>query len=122
MPGRSELHRERSLLVVTTHALLASLRIRLRRGSIRPDSSTEGCTNTKNTISQCKSCSSSNVIRLNAEVCLHFPGFEGLKKAPIFTFPEAVICSDCGFMQSELSAEELRLVRESAAEVKEKSL
>jgi hypothetical protein len=57
--------------------------------------------------SHCKSCSSPNLINLNAEICLHFSGPRALHKAPIFVFPSIEACLDCGFLQSSLSTADL---------------
>lgn len=69
-------------------------------------------------IPRCKSCSSSKLVELNTEVCFHFPGLKGLKIAPVIGFPTVVVCCECGFVQANLSVEELRLLRERAAEFK----
>jgi len=42
----------------------------------------------------------------------------GLKKEPFFVFLTFLVCLDCGFLQSQLSSEELNLVK-SAASAKE---
>lgn len=69
----------------------------------------------------CNSCSSCNVVEVVAETCIHFPGLKGLKADPIFVFPKAVICLDCGLVRSNLSEKELEHVRKGAAKVKEAS-
>ena len=63
----------------------------------------------------CQICSSSNLVELVAEVCLHFPGLKGLKVEPIFVFPNILVCASCGFVQSQLSERELGMVSESAS-------
>jgi len=67
-----------------------------------------------NAYSRCKSCSSLNIVELGAEVCFRIPGLKGLKVEPIFAFPRLAVCLDCGFLQSNLSAEDLQGIRESA--------
>ena len=57
--------------------------------------------------SPCKSCASSRLVGLNAEICLTFPGLSDLNKAPIFVFQSLVLCGDCGFMESKLSAADI---------------
>jgi hypothetical protein len=57
-----------------------------------------------NPLPQRKSCTSSKLVRFDAEMCLHFPGLSGSNETPIFIFPKLVICADCGFMESNLSA------------------
>lgn len=65
-------------------------------------------------ISQCRSCSSSRFLELNAEMCLHVPGLSGLNKPPIFAFTKLSVCLDRGSLQSNLSEKELAQIRESA--------
>jgi hypothetical protein len=67
----------------------------------------------------CRSCAFLNLVQLNTEICFHFPGLAGLKIDPIFAFPKLSVCLDCGFVQSNLSAEDLRRIRESAIRAKE---
>lgn len=47
----------------------------------------------------CKRCYSQNVSKFNAEMNIHFPGYEGLQKPTVWVFPEVVICLDCGFAE-----------------------
>jgi len=63
---------------------------------------------------QCKSCASLNLVELNAEICLHFRRLSGSKIDPTLAFPKVVVCLDCGFLQSSLSTEDLRRIKESA--------
>lgn len=63
----------------------------------------------------CKSCGSVNAMKLNAEMNLHFPGHEGLKKATVWLFPEVLICLDCGFAEFLIPEKELADLRGSAA-------
>ena len=62
---------------------------------------------------QCRSCASTNVVRLDSEVCLHLPGLSGLKATPLFLFPKLAICSDCGFVESLLSPADLGRIKEN---------
>ena len=62
---------------------------------------------------QCSSCASTNLVRLDSEVCLHLSGLSGLEATPLFIYPKLAICSDCGFMQSVLSPADLRLIKEN---------
>ena len=71
--------------------------------------------------SQCKLCASFNLIEFSAEVGLHIPGLKGIKNDPIFVFPKVLICSACGFMESNLSAEDLRLLRVRTTKVEKQS-
>jgi len=60
---------------------------------------------------------SSNLVELNRDVCFYLPGPHRLKTAPVLAFPTVVVCCDCGLMQSHLSAADLRLLREDAAQI-----
>jgi len=64
---------------------------------------------------ECRSCTSTNLVRLDSEVCLHLSGLNGLKATPLFIFPKLTICTDCGFLQSVLSSADLRLIEENFA-------
>ena len=64
---------------------------------------------------RCGSCSSVNVTELATETCLHFTGLSGLNVEPIFLFPRAVVCLDCGSMQSNLAEKEIEQVKKAAA-------
>jgi len=71
--------------------------------------------------SQCKLCASFNLIEFSAEVGLHIPGLKGIKNDPIFVFPKVLVCPACGFMESNLSAEDLRLLRVRTTKVEKQS-
>lgn len=71
----------------------------------------------KNANSQCKSCGSSWLAQLNSELCVHFPGMRGLNFDPLYAFPKLTACLACGFVESQLSADELGWVRGGAAMV-----
>jgi hypothetical protein len=65
----------------------------------------------KDAILKCKSCGSSWLTELDAELCVHFPGIQGLNVEPIWAFPKLTACLACGFVEYQLSAEQLGLVR-----------
>lgn len=69
----------------------------------------------RNDSSECKSCRSTNLADLTAEVCIHFPGLIALAVEPVFAFPKLKICLDCGFIESNLSKRELRQLKERHA-------
>ena len=71
--------------------------------------------------SQCKLCASFNLIEFSAEVGLHVPGLKGIKNDPIFVFPRVLVCSACGFMESNLSVEDLRFLRVRTTKVEKQS-
>jgi hypothetical protein len=49
-------------------------------------------------------------IKFTAEIAIHFPGLEGLKKPIVWVFPEVVICSHCGKAQFVVPETQLRLL------------
>jgi hypothetical protein len=67
------------------------------------------------TLLLCKSCAASNLVELNAELCIHFPGLKGLEVEPTYAIPKLRVCLYCGSIQSDLSAKELDHVRKGAA-------
>jgi hypothetical protein len=69
----------------------------------------------------CTFCSSSNVVEVEAEACVHFPGLAGLAAAPILAFPKALICLQCGAVWFNLTREELEEVRNGAEKVRRAS-
>jgi hypothetical protein len=71
-----------------------------------------------NSLSVCRSCAASHLIELEAEICIHFRGLTALDVEPILAFPKLLVCLYCGSIQSDLSAKELRRVRDGAARVR----
>ena len=67
----------------------------------------------------CSSCVASNLVELNAEVCIHFRGLGGLDVEPILAFPTVRVCLYCGSIQADLSTDELSRVREGAARLRQ---
>jgi hypothetical protein len=61
----------------------------------------------------CRSCASDNLMEFDAMLKLHFPPLHGLDRLPLSTRVKLVVCLDCNFAQFDLSAVELRLLRES---------
>jgi hypothetical protein len=64
----------------------------------------------------CKWCRSNNQVSFHSEINIHFPGFDNLTKPTVWAFPELVICLDCGFAETRIEAEELRLIAEGCVE------
>jgi hypothetical protein len=62
----------------------------------------------------CKSCASGNLKELGAEISVHFGGFEGLNKFPLFIFPMLQVCLDCGFTEFMFPEAELDTLGEGA--------
>jgi len=58
----------------------------------------------------CKSCGSDNQQRFGAEMAIHFPGLEGLKKPIVWVFPNLVVCLDCAFAECNVPEPELRVL------------
>lgn len=67
----------------------------------------------------CSSCAASTLVELEAEMCIHFRGLAGLDVEPILAFPKLRVCLYCGFIRSDLSAQELSRVREGAARLRQ---
>jgi len=61
-------------------------------------------------VHKCKSCSSSDVIALDAGIRVRSPELDGLMKAVTLHVPNVVICLDCGLMQTNLAPAELALI------------
>jgi hypothetical protein len=52
------------------------------------------------------------VTELDAKLNLHIPHLNGLDKSAVSAFAKLFVCLDCGFAQFNLSATELRLLKE----------
>ena len=61
--------------------------------------------------SHSKSCTSLNLVELKVEMCFHYPWLDGLYR-DILAFPKVAVCLDCGLLQSNLSTEDLRAIKE----------
>lgn len=60
------------------------------------------------TVKMCKSCGNSNQSEFSSEICIHFPGLQGLDIPAVFVFPKLVVCLDCGFTECLIPETELR--------------
>jgi len=56
----------------------------------------------------CRSCLSGNHSKFSSEICIHFPGLEGLEKPAVFVFPKIVVCLNCGHSEFSMPETELR--------------
>jgi len=65
--------------------------------------------------SNCKSCQSDNWNKFDAEINIHFPGYEGLTKPTVLVFPEICVCLDCGFAEFCVQEPELSRLAEGAS-------
>jgi hypothetical protein len=63
----------------------------------------------------CKSCKSERQSKFNAEMNLHFPGYNNLDKPTVWVFPEVVVCLECGFAEFRVPEAELRALAEGVA-------
>ena len=64
----------------------------------------------------CRSCHSPNADTYPTEVNIHPPrAIENLDRPTVWAFPSLVICSECGFGEFALSAEELHQFRNNKA-------
>lgn len=76
----------------------------------------------KDAVVPCISCESAKLMEFDTKIVIHFRGLKDLNKPAIFTFPKLVVCLKCGSMRGNISAPELRLLRESATSVEEIAL
>ena len=60
----------------------------------------------------CKRCSSNDLSTFNTEINMHFPGWEGLDMASVWTFPKARVCLNCGLAEFDVPDRELRVLAE----------
>jgi hypothetical protein len=60
----------------------------------------------------CKSCKSENQRNFNGEICIHFPGLEGLDKPIVWVFPRLAVCLDCGFAEFTVPERELQVLQQ----------
>ena len=61
---------------------------------------------------KCRSCgASSGAQTFTAEVALHFPGLNGLRKPIVWVFPKIMVCLDCGFAEFAVPDEQLTTLR-----------
>jgi hypothetical protein len=58
----------------------------------------------------CKGCGSDRQSKFTAEVAIHFPGLEGLKKPIVWVFPELLLCLNCGKAEFIVPDKELRIL------------
>jgi hypothetical protein len=65
----------------------------------------------------CKRCVADNLKDFNAELGIHFPGYQGLSKRLVFAYPKLTICTNCGFVEFELSEEGRRQLRDDDSSV-----
>ena len=66
----------------------------------------------------CKSCTSENRLEFNAEINVHFNGWEGLKRPGVFVFPKLFVCMDCGFTEFGIPKRELAGLADGHGKVK----
>ena len=64
---------------------------------------------------KCKSCSSENQRNFSSEIIVHFSGLKNLDTAPVFVFPQLLICLDCGFTEFAMPEDELRILGEGVS-------
>jgi hypothetical protein len=67
----------------------------------------------------CKQCGSDSVGEFRSEIAIHFPGPEGYKQPHVFVSSSVRICSNCGFTEFGLSAEELEQIRQGITRPKD---
>jgi hypothetical protein len=63
----------------------------------------------------CRLCSSTNEAKFTAEVMIHFSGRKHLENPGVLTFPELLVCLDCGSTRFRIAQAELNLLQEGNA-------
>jgi hypothetical protein len=63
----------------------------------------------------CRLCSSMNEAEFTAEIMIHFSGRKHLENPGVLTFPEMLVCLDCGSTRFRIAETELNLLREGYA-------
>ena len=58
----------------------------------------------------CKGCGSENQKTFGGEVAIDFPGLGGLEEAIVWTFPQLLICLQCGFAEFTVPERELSVL------------
>ena len=58
----------------------------------------------------CRRCSSTNQKIFNTEIAVHFPGLAGLDKPIVWTFPQLLVCLQCGFAEFTVPERELSVL------------
>ena len=58
----------------------------------------------------CKGCGSENQKVFGGEAAIHFPGLAGLDKPIVWTFPELLVCLQCGFAEFTVPERELSVL------------
>ena len=60
---------------------------------------------------RCTRCGSQTVQEFSAELAIHFPGWEGLEKPPVWAFPKLMVCLGCGLVEFQLASEQMAELR-----------
>ena len=58
----------------------------------------------------CKRCSSDNQSTFKSEVAIHFPGLKSLKAPIVWSFPNLLVCLECGFTEFTVPERELSVL------------
>lgn len=59
----------------------------------------------------CRSCRSrKNRGKFSAEICIHFPGLQGLDMPPVWVSPKLLVCLRCGLTEFVIPKTRLRLL------------
>jgi hypothetical protein len=62
----------------------------------------------------CRLCSSTNEAEFPAEMMIHFSGRKHLENPGVLTFPEILVCLDCGSTRFRIAETELKLLRKGS--------
>lgn len=58
----------------------------------------------------CKQCTSKHQQSFDGELAIHFPRLDGLAEPIVWTFPELLVCMDCGFTDFTVPERELNVL------------
>jgi hypothetical protein len=64
----------------------------------------------------CRSCHSTNLKTLSAEMGIHFPGLKNLDKPVVWVFPSILVCLECGFTEFLIPEEKREEIKRVDAE------
>lgn len=63
----------------------------------------------------CKNCGAEDLNKFSAELTANFSDFGDVKVPPVYVCQEALICMICGFLEMQVPAGKLELLRKKKA-------
>jgi hypothetical protein len=61
----------------------------------------------------CKLCQSNNQKSFDSEISLYLPTLADVNTSPFLVFPKVFVCLDCGFIEGQLSDDDLGELKKS---------